>query len=146
MQMPKITNRKYKKNATSNVAFSPLHFFCNLRRCIFSAAFFCNFDQLLYFFTKKYVKNANKNATAPKQMQRRMQKNTTSKVAFSELHFFCNLRRRIFLAVFFLFETCDIAFSNLLVFGKLLQQATHLGAGKLRKISLPKKCCAKTWP
>ena len=79
-----------------------------------------------------------KNATAPKQMQRKMRKKTaTSNVAFSELHFFCNLRRRIFLADFFLFETCDIAFSNLLVFGKLLQQATHLGAGKLRKISLP---------
>ena len=46
-----------------------------------------------------------KNATAPKQMQRKMRKKTaTSNVAFSELHFFCNLRRRIFLAVFFPFR------------------------------------------
>jgi type I restriction-modification system DNA methylase subunit len=124
---------------------------CNFQRCIFSVAFFLQLATLHFlrciffatlinfciFFTKKKRKNANKNATAPKQMQRRMRKNATSKVAFSELHFFCNLRRRIFLADFFLFETCDIAFSNLLVFGKLLQQATHLGAGKLRKISLP---------
>jgi hypothetical protein len=48
------------------------------------------------------------------------------------------LRRRIFLAGFFLVETCDIAFSNLLVFGKLLQQETCLGAGKLKKKTLPK--------
>ena len=84
-------NAKKMQLPTCDVAFSPLHFFATLIN-------FC------ICFTKKNVKNANKNATAPKQMQRRMRKNATSKVAFSELHFFCNLRRRIFLADFFPFR------------------------------------------
>jgi hypothetical protein len=91
MQLPTLHFLRCIFFATCDVAFSPLHFFCN-------------FDQLLYFFYEKKRKNANKNATAPKQMQRRMRKNATSKVAFSELHFFCNLRRRIFLADFFPFR------------------------------------------
>ena len=100
MQMPKTTQRKNaKKNnfqrcifwvacfATCDVAFSPLHVFCN-------------FDQLLYFCLRKKKKKKRKNgknATAPKQMQQKMQKkNATSKHAFSELQFFA---------------TCDLAFS-----------------------------------
>ena len=147
MQMPKITEQKMqKKNATSNVAFSPLHFFCNLRRCIFSVAFFCNFDQLLHFFTKKNEKMQTNMQRHQNKCNRKCEKNATSNAAFSELHFFCNLRRRIFLADFVPFRNLRHWFSNLLVFGKLLQQATHSGAGKLRKISLPKKCCDKTWP
>ena len=98
---------------------------CNFQRCIFSVAFFlqlatlhflrcifCNFDQRLHFFTKKNEKKKQKNATAPKRMQRKMRK----KRQLPTLHFlsciFFNLRRRIFLDDFFLFETCDIAFSK----------------------------------
>ena len=86
--------------------------------------------------------NATENANAKNNGTENAKKCNFQRCIFS-VAFFCNLRRCIFSVAFFcnfdlfFFETCDIAFSNLLVFGKLLQQATHLGAGKLRKISLP---------
>ena len=108
-------NAKKMQLPTCDVAFSPLHFFATLIN-------FC------IFFTKKNVKNANKNATAPKQMQRRMRKKCNFQSCIFWVAFFLQLATSHFLSwFFFLFETCDIAFSNLLVFGKLLQQATHLG-------------------
>ena len=147
MQMPKITERKMHKKCNFQRCIFSAAFFCNLRRCIFSVAFFCNFDQLLHFsYGKKNGKKAKTNATTPKQMQRKMRKKCNFQRCIFWVSFYLQLATSHFLSYFFLFETCDIAFSNLLVFGKLLQQATHLGAGKLRKISLPKKCCAKTWP
>ena len=147
MQMPKITEQKMQKKmqlptlhflrciffATCDVAFSPLHFFATLIN-------FC------IFLRKKNEKMQTNMQRHQNKCNRKCEKNATSNAAFSELHFFCNLRRRIFLADFVPFRNLRHWFSNLLVFGKLLQQATHSGAGKLRKISLPKKCCDKTWP
>jgi hypothetical protein len=106
MQMPKITERKMPKKmqlptlhflrcmffATCDVAFSPLHFFCN-------------FDQFLYLFNEKNnEKHAKKCNGTKTNATENAKKTATSNVAFSELHFFCNLRRRIFLAVFFPFR------------------------------------------
>ena len=56
-----------KKNATSNVAFSPLHFFCNLRRCIFSVAFFfATLINFCIFFTKKKRKKCKQKCNGTK--------------------------------------------------------------------------------
>ena len=96
MQMPKIMNGKCKKNATSNVAFSSLHFFATCDVAFSPLHLFATLNQLLYFFYEKKTKKCKKNAAAPKQMQRKMRKNATSNIAFSELHFFA---------------TCDVAFS-----------------------------------
>jgi len=135
---------KCKKNATSNVAFSELHILQLATLHFLPCMFFCNFDQRLYCFfyaKKKHIKMENKIQRRQNKCNRKCKKNATSNVALSELHFCCNLRRRIFLAGFFLVETCDIAFSNLLVFGKLLQQETCLGAGKLKKKHSQKMLC-----
>jgi len=70
--MPKVTERKKQKKCNFQRCIFSVAFFCNLRRCIFSVAFFCNFDQLLHFFTKKKNEKKQKNATAPKRMQRKM--------------------------------------------------------------------------
>jgi hypothetical protein len=51
------------------------------------------------------------------------------------------LRRRIFLDDFSFSKLATLHFQNLFVFGKLLQQATHLGDGKLRKITPKKMLC-----
>ena len=131
MQMPKVTERKKQKKCNFQRCIFSVAFFCNLRRCIFSVASFCNFDQLLHFLRKK-TKKSKKMQQHQNECNGKCEKRQLPTLHFLSCFFF-NLRRRIFLDVFFLFETCDIAFSNLFVFGKLLQQATHLGDGKLRK-------------
>ena len=103
-------NANAKNNGTENAKNMRLPTL-NFLRCIFllqlatlhflRCIFFAILINVCIFFTKKKCKT---NATAPKQMQRKMRKNATSNVAFSELHFFCNLRRRIFLADFFPFQ------------------------------------------
>ena len=101
MQMPKITNGKCKKNATSNVAFSPLHFFLQLAtlhflRCIF----FATLINFCIFYEKKQKCNDTKtNATENAKK--------------------CNFQRCIFWVAFFLqlatshFLSCFFSFSKL---------------------------------
>ena len=84
MQLPTLHFLRCIFFATCDVAFSPLHFFCN-------------FDQLLYFFYEKKTK----------KMQTKMQRHQNKcngeceKMQLPKLHF---------LSCIF-FATCDVAFS-----------------------------------